>query len=52
MNMGVLGKGRTGEVMGFYTQEAGGFGICRQVRVGASPGDRTRSQPYSGSEGS
>ena len=50
MNMGVLRKEMQGEATGFYTQEAGGFGVCRQVHVGGSPGDRTRSQLYSGSE--
>ena len=52
MNMGVLRKEMQGEETGFYTQEAGGFGVCRQVQVGASPGERTRSQPCSDSEGS
>ena len=52
MNMRVLRKERIGEATGFYTQEAGDFGVCRQVQVGVSPRDRTRSQPYSGSEGS
>ena len=49
--MGVLRKQRTSEGMGFYTQEAGGFGVRRHVEVGVSPQNRTRSQRYSGSKG-
>ena len=43
MNMGVLGKEWKGEATGFYTQEAGGFGICRQVHVGVNPGSDKKS---------